>query len=387
MNATSNPSLNADHLIQAAEYATASWGMCDDGLRRRLQALVERVNQSGKLDVSRIAGAHAQLLAMLQRRLRLQADLKRVPAILQERISRPVFIIGYSRTGTTLLHSLLAQDDQNRAPRVWQTRVPSPPPGEVPVAPYRLAQASRDLDAFVDATPGILTMHPYWDEGALALVEDEEIFSLDLQSPYPTLLYAVPGLDGSTAANDAAGAYRFQRRFLQHQQWNLPDRRWVLKGVMHQFQLDALFAEYPDALCLWPHRDPVNVFASTLSIMSVVYGAAADGGRDWRQFAREFIDGTQGAMDAVLANPLLDDPRIRHLRFAELTADPVRTICDAYGAWNIPIPAGFVDAMRHWLTCNEGHRYGRYVHSLEPFGLDATQIRARFSDYCERFGV
>ena len=45
-----------------------------------------------------------------------------------ERIVAPVFIIGFPRTGTTILHDILAQDPDSRAPLTWETMFPSPPP-------------------------------------------------------------------------------------------------------------------------------------------------------------------------------------------------------------------------------------------------------------------
>jgi hypothetical protein len=128
--------------------------------------------------------AENQLRALLATRLWLERD-RRIPAIAAEVIEQPVFVIGFSRTGTSLLHSLLAQDEGSRAPRWWQTHSPSPPPGEIPVTPQRLADTTRELERFLHKTPGLLTLHPYWDEGAQSLIEDEEIATLDFQNVYP----------------------------------------------------------------------------------------------------------------------------------------------------------------------------------------------------------
>src|SRR5215472_15293822 len=35
-------------------------------------------------------------------------------------IERPVFVVGMPRTGSTFLHELLAEDPENRVPRVWE---------------------------------------------------------------------------------------------------------------------------------------------------------------------------------------------------------------------------------------------------------------------------
>jgi len=45
-----------------------------------------------------------------------------------ERIEAPLIVIGFPRSGTTLLHALLAAAPGNRAPLYWEIARPSPPP-------------------------------------------------------------------------------------------------------------------------------------------------------------------------------------------------------------------------------------------------------------------
>ena len=113
-----------------------------------------------------------------------------------------------------------------------------------------MAYAQRAIERMIDFVPGLLPLHPYWDHGATALIEDEELFTLDFRNAYPTLLYRVPTLEVMVDAGggNVVGTYRFHRELLQHLQWSSGKRRWACKGVFHQFQLNALFATYPDAV-------------------------------------------------------------------------------------------------------------------------------------------
>lgn len=380
-----------DHreILEAAGYATGHFDVLDPAFGARLTRLTEWLNAHGQLAPQEIIAARRQLLQIVITRSLLAADRHRIPAITQERIERPIVVIGYSRTGTTLLHSLLAEDAANRAPMWWQSHQPSPPPGERPVTPARMDLALRELQRFLEAAPGMLTLHPYWDKYNEALIEDEEIHTLALYNIYPTLLFQVPAFQVMSGSADPAGAYRFQTEFLQHQQWNLPRRRWVVKGCYHQFYLKQLFEEYPDAVCIWPHRDPVDVHTSTLAISAVLYGALTNGKIDWRQHAAGYLDAVRQATAAVLRDPLIDDPRIIHLRFEDVAKDPVAVIRSIYRQAGLEYAAGFERCMHAWLDspANKPDRYGRYPYSLEPFGLTAAAVREAFAPYSQRFGL
>jgi hypothetical protein len=250
-------------LLQTAQIVSGNFAPVEQGLVDRVERFVGWLNTQPPLRADQKAGVESQLRKLLAMRLRLSADRQRIPAIAQEKIERPIFVIGFARTGTTLIHSLLAEDPGARAPLWWHTHAPSPPPGEVPVLAERIERTARELDELLDLAPGLLTLHPYWDKGGLCPIECEEIFTLDFQNAYPTLLYKLPALAMILDASNIADAYRFHREFLQHLQWNQSPRHWVVKGIYHQFALDALFDAYPDALCIWPHRDPVQVHPST----------------------------------------------------------------------------------------------------------------------------
>ncbi len=42
--------------------------------------------------------------------------------------------------------------------------------------------------------------------------------------------------------------------------------QWLLKSPAHLWQLDTLLAEYPDALIVQTHRDPLNVISSIAAL-------------------------------------------------------------------------------------------------------------------------
>jgi hypothetical protein len=152
--------IDIEALFRSAEIISGSFDTLDEELRDRVTKLVAWVNDQAPMQPERREEVELQLRKLLVTRLRLSADRKRLPAIAEEHIERPIFVVGFARTGTTLIHSLLAEDPNSRAPLWWHTHDPSPPPGEVPVVSERIEYAARDLDRLIAQTPGLLTMHP-----------------------------------------------------------------------------------------------------------------------------------------------------------------------------------------------------------------------------------
>ena len=242
-----------------------------------------------------------------------------------------------------------------------------------------------------DFVPALLQLHPYWDKYADTLIEDEELFTLDFRNAYPTQLYRVPTLEIMTNVDPdgAAGAYRFHREVLQHLQWRTGKRRWTCKGVGHQFHLETLFEIYPDALCIWPHRTPTETHVSMIAIASVLYDAINGGRTNWKEQARAMAESVRAGLDHVLGSAIVDDPRVIHLRFADIMADPVATVRRVYAQAGLPCSDEFEARMRGWLDdpSNRADRYGRFPYSAAAFGLTETWLDETFAGYRQRFGL
>jgi non-ribosomal peptide synthetase component F len=122
------PQLCAAQLISHAQRKTGlhDWG--DESFRAGLERLTTALQQQAQLSqVGRIA-AYFNVLDHLCVRLRLLDYRTRRPEVAAQQIRQPLFILGLPRTGTTILHELLAQDPTFRSPASWEVSRPLPPP-------------------------------------------------------------------------------------------------------------------------------------------------------------------------------------------------------------------------------------------------------------------
>lgn len=382
--------LSFESIASLSKRESGVYDVADDGFLQRAAQMISSINERGPYSIDQIDAMRRQIQRLLVNRLRLAADRERYPAIAQEAIERPIFIIGFPRSGTTLLHSLLAEDPEALSLKSWHVLSPSPPPGVGPVSAGRIAFAQRAVEAWMDFCPGQAPLHPYIDKGAHQLVEDEEVFTLDFRNAYPYHFYKVPTLENIVMlSSDQTGAFRFHHQVLQHHQWNTGLSRWVCKGPSGQHHLDAIFEVYPDALCVWPHRPLGEIYSSMVALRAVIYDTIRGKPNDWSKQARAHAEGMKAAFDRLMTSDLIDDPRILHMSFRDLAADPIAAVKTIYERRGLPFAHGAESRMRAWLGDpeNQVDRYGRYAYSYEAFGLDKAWIEELFSDYSTHFGL
>lgn len=374
-------------LLARAEAETGLHDYGDPTLPERFGIAVGHINAQQMSDdgVRRAADVCHWLLTT---RLEFFADRERFP-VADEVIDSPMFVTGEPRSGTTLMHALMSVDPDARALRFWEVMYPSPPPGLAGVDDTRRARADRDWREINAKAPKWLHSHPYNDMLGDGLPEDERTWAFDFRVMTPTAWWRVPmqtvvgGLP-----TDAAAQYRIHKAMLQQCQYARPRRHWVLKGF-HGFRLTELFDAYPDASLLWLHRDPVQVAASRTMMMADILDGLV-GPVDLHAAARMHLDLTRASVANTMADPMVDDPRILHVRYADFLADPVATVRRYYAFTGRTLTDEADARMRDYLANNKGDRHGKFRYStslLTEIGEDLDALHAEFAPFRDRFGV
>jgi hypothetical protein len=126
-----------------------------------LRCLVSSLQVPGRYDATPCACSSARSSCGSRATLAFQRDLAEHPGIREVPVARPLFIVGFGRTGSTLLQNLLALDPEARTPRLWEVLAPSPPPRREDFsADPRIAAAQRRLEVFVRVDPRVQQIHP-----------------------------------------------------------------------------------------------------------------------------------------------------------------------------------------------------------------------------------
>jgi hypothetical protein len=377
--------LQWEGLLEAACRQTALEDFGDSSIREPLRRLTESLEAEARLNAMGRMATRYDLIRLLGNRLRMLEDRKRNPAIAEQEIPRPIVITGLPRTGTTLLHSLLALDPANRVPLTWETMYPSPPPE---ASTYQTDRRIRLVDGqirwFHRLVKGFNRIHPV--EARLP-EECLVIFSHSLLSYQFETTHRLPSYLEWLEGQDLRPAYAVHRQFLQHLQWRCPGERWALKAPAHMFDFGAMFSTYPDVCVVMTHRDPIEVAASNASLTATLRAAFSDGidplevgpecSRRWAEaLARAIRFRDQGGAPAE---------RFLDLYYVDLTADPIGAVRKVYAHFDLPFPERLEESIRAFLRRNPKDRFGSHRYTLEQFGMHREEELGRYAAYRTRF--
>lgn len=373
--------LDVDRLLEVAqergEPVTLSAGSAlhFEGLR----CLAESIWQDSYYDdLGKGAGAFF-IYNWILKYLQFERDLANFPDIRQVPMPKPLFIIGFGRTGSTFLHHLLALDSRVRTPRLWELMLPSPPPrSESYATDPRIRKAKVQLSSRTILMPNVSKIHESDVQAA------EECQHMMWHGPHHAML----GLKGTeylqwlNRLDEPSLRVLYDHYKLQAQHLQLFHRgeHWVSKSLSHAHFFPVLFQTFPDARIVRLHRDPCQIIpalASLIAHLQVTYTRRSDFRELGQRVLQLFVDTMDRTMqidESVGAQHFID------VVFSDLTRDPIETIRKIYDKFDYRYTTQFDDDLRKRLQVRDGKKY-RHRYTLEQFGLSRAEVLAKSEPY------
>jgi hypothetical protein len=380
--------LDPDEILDEAMQRTGLSDFDGTSFLEPYRIFVRSVDREARLHPLGRVITRSDCLNWLENRLLLCEARKRSPGIAAERVEKPLVITGLPRTGTSILHELLAQDPASRAPLHWEVRFPCPAPE---TASYesdpRIARAERQIQLWNQIVPEYATMH---ELGARIPVECVQLTTHEFVSEELLGRYQAPTYAAYYAKADLVPAYRFHRAMLQHLQSRCRRERWVLKAPSHFPVLDTLFAVYPDARVVITHRDPLKILPSVASILystAYVRSDAVDPRAMLGWFTGETCRHLLDGMTEFRAGGAVDPRQFFDLRYVALVARPIETLASLYDHCGMRLSAQAEARMRAYLTAKPKGKHGVHRYDFSATGFSEDAERERFRAYQERYGV
>jgi len=372
-------------LIAEARKKTGLARFDEESFREPLAVLLDAIEREAALTPLGRLITRRRIVGVLCNRLRAQALFERYPAILRTEISAPIFIVGLQRTGTTMLHRLLAADPGLRALASWEALNPAP----VPRRPWQ--RRDPRIDAAVLAERGLRYLAP--DFFAIHPVEaeapEEEVILLDYSflSTVAEATLHVPSFSRWLENQDQTPAYAYMKKLLQLLQWQNYKERWILKTPHHLEWLDTLLTVFPDAKIICTHRDPVTTLASFCSMIAHGQGVFSDRidpheiGAHWARKTRRQVERAMATRARVGGQGFLD------VSYYDLMKDPMAQVARIYEFIGRPLSDEIAGRMAAARAANPQNKHGKHRYLLGDFGLDRDSVEAGFAAYRARHGI
>lgn len=324
------------------------------------------------------------------RRLEVLRTIREHPEILDVDVPPIVYITGLERSGTTVLHNLLALHPQLRPLLRWELMHPVPPPE---TATYETDARIAATQASIEPLRGSLLEQMHWvnadepEECTWAMIDMIGLLGQAASACMPTW-------NRFLRTADMTRAFEHYRQVIQLLLWKhpvAPGGRLVLKAPQTSNNLAEFAAVFPEAHFVIPDRDPFRVLNSTMVLVaSIVDGFCVDNpvrnpepdGHDWIAATAERLGGIARFGD--------EQPhRIAHVPYPLLASDPraaVAAVVDAVGLTVDPDHERAVDA---FIEAQRSGARSAPPKQLDSMGLERDELMAQpaIADYCERFAI
>jgi hypothetical protein len=375
-----NPRIDGGRILRKAQRQHGAQTQLDplslEGLKVRAHSYENEANLSpfGRLMVSR------DLVRCTVNQLAFERAYKEHPEILDERIQKPLFIVGMPRCGTTLMHRLMCCHAGARYIPFWEGHesvprgiTPSPADTRRRIAAGRTA--IWQLNALL---PELKSVHPI-----TSATDPEECSFLFLCS------HLLPdGFDFSYLPSywrwldqipDRKAAHIALSRQLRLLQWVRSGQHWVLKSPLHTTLLLELMEVFPDARVIYMERDPVESVASLCSLTALVWNALGQNIdlQTVGSYALGVAERSRQTAEAALDTYGTD--RMVRVAFNDLMDDPVRAAMELYARFGYEHDPALEESMQRYMDANPRKKHGRHKYKLTAFGLNEETVRERLA--------
>lgn len=345
-----------------------------------LDRLAASAREEGGLHVAGTEAFTARLVTYARERLAAEAMLAAHPEVRSRQLPVRVVVAGLARSGTTLLHRLLACDPDTEHLATWQAFHPVPE-GRVAKRddPRRLRTLAM-VDEMRRSRPEAFRVHPL-DADA----PEEEVFLLQLS--FASMLHALtcplPSFNEwlvSTAHHDA---YRFAFDVLRLNEWaaSVPEGRpRVMKSPQYVLDLQVMVDLVPGAVFVQNHRDPVDLVGSYCSVYAASRRASTEH-VDLHALGSERVEHLLRMAERAAAARRGAPPGTRFVdvSYDALVRDPHGVVEQVYGAAGLQVPPAARRTIAAWLDANPQGAAGRHTYDLADYGLDRASIEERFA--------
>ncbi len=380
----------AQALLEKAQQQTGLSDFGDHWFMASLEAYVSGLDgpQLSKFGREFLA---RQAVKDLCRRLAIIDCLKQHPEIEDTPIPPILYITGHERSGTTLLHNLLALHTRARFLSRWELMLPTPPPE---AASFQEDPRRLKVKQSIDALRGTDLEKMHWVEA-----EDPEecvwgfMDCTGIVGMAPSLI--LPKWGEWLASADLTPSFANYRKIIQLLTWKnpLPENGFlVLKSPQIASHLENFSRVFPEATFLYLHRDPYRVLTSFCTLIDIVNGPFLTDQNYQTKLNQEesFLLNRMGQVyTKMTAFELAHPARVQNIQYVDLLNAPVEEVSRVYTEAGIQSDTAMKQKVLGFLAQQRAGGRARPPQQLSEHGYTRHSVEndSALASYLQRYKV
>ena len=375
-----------EYLIKKAEEVTGLSDFGDEWFFPNIDVFIESLNSQAKLSSEGNYGAEQMFIGALVNRLRHKNLIKMNPEILDETVDIKAVLTGLPRTGSTMLHRMLASAPELTSVKWYEAQNYTPLENEDYNDPSPRKDIAKDiLNFMLKKIPELMSIHPMDIEQA-----DEEVIILGqlFSSSMLESTYFVPNYANWLTKQNPGKSYSDLIEILQSLQWQDSSRKnksWILKTPGHLMSLGAVIKYFPMAKIIMTHRDPVSTVPSYCSMESALYkmntNAISDFeiGNYWLDRLSEWLN------NFIEVRNSIPDDRFIDINYSDLVEAPEKIGAQVLKSIHVNDDILTKEMMENWINANKRENREKHNYKLSDYGLTNESISNKFKDYIKKY--
>lgn len=327
----------------------------------------------------------------LCRRLEVIDCIARNPQIDEVEIPPILYVTGLERSGTTLLHNMLALHPKSRALLRWELMFPTPPPD---TSTYATDPRIAKVQASIEPLRGSKLEHMHWvnaDEPEECTWGAYDCTGLLGRAGSPLM----PTWSKWLQDNDLTPSYREHRRLIKLLTWRHPvpaGGHLVLKCPQNSRSIEALTRVFPEAHLIFTHRDPYRAIVSACSLVDHITSSFSDATDGWRPggpMLAAVVDGVEIALNNMLAADQAQGSGVTNVSYPTLVRNPLGVVQQIYRDAGVEVPTDLAARVSQFSAGQAHGKRAAPASDIGTYGLTQGGFRDRpaVSAYCSHFQV
>ena len=366
--------MDAETLHQLAERETGLNDFGDPYYREGLEVLLRSIEKDANLHFFGRFSTRMVLINYMSQRLLFVEAQKRTPDVFRSEINAPFIITGIPRSGTTILHRMMAVDPRNSGLPLWRLLRPFPPFGK---KDSRQSIAQWELKFRRPIFPEMDSKHVIREDR-----EEECIWMLGLtfHSVAFWVIAPVASFADWLISQNQQKYYQEYSLLLKVQQQVVPEKHLIMKAPDHMPNLGALLSAVPNARIVQLHRNPTTCLTSLNSLFYSTHRAVTNDINPQRlaEVNKKMFTYYLKMSHSHRSNPAITNA-VLDVQYEQLVADPMKTVKDIYAHFGVPWSDEYEERLKNFLSNHPKDKHGVHHYTPEQFGQSADELNAHFA--------